>query len=208
MSPGCSEIGRPFGVHRHEQLVRGVGPGAPVRTPGSAQGSAEAVNDGLTRYRLSVLVFDEAAGLWRALAELLRNGISPEQFCLIASPDTLASLDPRAAADEIGETGRDALSHLVAGERFALHVDGHDDLAAHCGVEMSSLFRRMGSIADDFAWMRNELGKKLAVHADQGAINLLVSAAGAEQHSLIARVLLRHGRHDLQTHVFSWPSPL
>lgn len=208
MSPFCSEGERlPKGAAAPEQAARSGDCAARRLQRMEADGSADAVNEGFTRYRLSILVFDEATGLWPAVDELLASGIAPEQFCIVASPATLAALEP-ALTQNSNPRVPASIATLIRSTPYSLHVDGHGDLAAHCGSRMAGLFRRMGSVADDFGWMQNELSKKLALHAERGAINLLVSAAGAEQHSLIARVLLRHGRHDLQTHVFSWPSLL
>ena len=49
--------------------------------------------------------------------------------------------------------------------------------------------------------MQKERREELARHAARGAIILLVSARSPEQLSMSAGMLLRHGPHNLQTHV-------
>lgn len=72
--------------------------------------------------------------------------------------------------------------------------------------EMAALLRRPGSIIGTLDWMQEERARELAHHAAEGAVILLVRAATAEQLSTSAGVLLRHGRHKLQTHVFARPA--
>lgn len=154
------------------------------------------------RYRLSILVFEEPAGLWRAMAHLLQSGISPEQICLMGLPDTLTALRLPFPLDD-PETL--PLRHLLRKAPMTVRIGETRDLVAHCGSQMSALLSHSKSATLGFDWMQQELSQTLFDDAEQGAVVLLVSAANTEQQSTSARLLLRHGQHNLQTHEFLWP---
>ena len=160
------------------------------------------MRDEVMRYRLSILVFDEAARLWRTLADLLESGLTAAQVCLIGLSERLQALE--LPLDISSGTAAEFETILHATEvRLPRHR--HADLAARCGSQTESFLGRSASMTGPFWWLRKELDETLGPQADTGAIILLVCANSAEQQSATARLLLRHGQHALKTHEFSWP---
>ena len=164
--------------------------------------SDKRMGDEITRYRLSILVFDEAARLWRTLADLLESGVTAAQVCLIGLTERLQALElPRDMGP--GTTGQ--LAAILYATQVRLPRQKHADLAARCGSQTESFLGRSASMSGPFRWLRKELDETLGPQSDTGAIILLVCADSAEQQSATARLLLRHGQHALKTHEFSWP---
>lgn len=164
------------------------------------------MRDEVTRYRLSILVFDDAARLWRALSDLLEQGLTPAQVCLVGLRETLEELHlPEDHGRGNTDGVADQLAKVLQATEVRLRREGHADLAARCGAQTEALLGRSASTTGPFRWLRNELGKTLTAQAENGAVMLLVSASSAEQQSETARLLLRHGQHALKTHEFTWP---
>ena len=158
--------------------------------------------DGATRFRLSILAFDDPAGLWQAIGNLFDSGLTAGQLCLLGRPEMLDQLKmPDGSPGQIASENK----RLLSTSDTQVRLDGTASLAARYGSDIGVLLERSGPTADSFAWMQDELSQKLANQAEAGAIILLVSAATAEQHAASARVLLKHGRNSLQTHEFWWP---
>jgi hypothetical protein len=162
------------------------------------------VSEGSATYRISILVFDTPSRLWGAMADLLDNGLSSDQFCLVGRPSTLEALK---APNELARSVGDKFSGQGSAQDTPIHMDGEGGLVARRGSPTLALFSRSAFASSCFDWMQEELSKKLVVHAEGGAIILMVSAFTAQQHALTGRILLRHGRHDLQTHEFTRPMP-
>ena len=159
--------------------------------------------DAVTRYRLSILVFDEVADLARAIGELIGNGVEPEQLGIVGLRQ---SLDALAVPGEVDAETKH-VTHLLAATDLPLRLDGAADLVVRGASGMRALLRQPQQPVGTFDWMQDERREALAGHAAKGAVILLVSAATAEQHAKSAGILLRHGRHNLQTHVFTRPNP-
>lgn len=159
--------------------------------------------EGPTIFRLSLLAFDDAALLWRALADLIDRKLTSEQLCLVGLAASLARLD--MPGDAIAPH-RDEMRRLLSAGDGALALAGGDSLTARCGTAMRDLLGTSGRAAGAFPWMQQGASEKIAAQATRGAIILLASAFDAEQHSTIARVLLGHARSNLQTHEFTRPS--
>lgn len=157
-----------------------------------------------TRVRISLLAFDEAAPLWRAAQDLLTNGFKVGQFCLIGLPSLLAILElPSTLSDDL----RHALTGLIA-EPSKLVLSSTDMIVeTRCGRHAACLFVSAGDHHSGAMWIRPELSRSLANDTAMGRVVLLVASHSADQHALGARLLLRHGSHDLKTLEFSMPHP-
>ena len=158
--------------------------------------------EGMNRYRISVLVIDDRAGLCRVVGELLGNGIAAGQIGVLGIADTLDDMAEATATPP-------QLRRLLTGDGRPLdclsrcwmppHVDGR------CASDLARVLALAGHSTCGNAWLGPAQARQLAAEAERGALVLLASAATAEQHARIGRILLRHGRHDLQTHEFSRP---
>lgn len=155
-----------------------------------------------TRYRLSILAFDDEERLWQAVRTLFSEGVTADQLCLFGLPDTLERLQPPVPPPDGNSQD---LERLMTSSATRLALDGGTGLAARCGNEIAHLIEWREPGAGRFHWMQEALAKKLAHQTAAGAVALLVSAADPKQHERCARVLLRCGRHSLQTHEFWWP---
>ena len=166
--------------------------------------------DGSKRFRLSILAFDEPVELGLALNDLFEHGITARQIGLIGLPETLDRLfEPMELPGELGKGPENSSPEIAALESSVKHLmrlDGDDRLAARYGSEIEVLLQQPSRRIGGFDWMQEELAGRLAEQAERGAIVLLVSARTADQHALSARLLLRHGPHNLQTQEFWWPS--
>lgn len=164
------------------------------------------MTDGAKRYRLSILAFDEPVGLGLALNDLFEHGITTMQIGLIGLPKTLDRLFKPVETRNAPDTSPPEIAALESSAKHLMRLDGDDRLAARYGSEIEVLLQRPSRRISGFDWMREELAGGLAEQAERGAIVLLVSAKTAEQHALSAKLLLRHGPHNLQTQEFWWPS--
>ncbi len=169
---------------------------------GPSQQSNAIVAQRMIRTRLSVLVFDEPTGLCQALVELLGQSIATEQLGFVGLPDTLDQLAQFASTPP-------AIRKLLAGQqacdRLLCGASRTNSLVEYCGAELARALGGADLVAGRFDWMDVSLSRRLADEAVRGAIVLIASAITAAQHAQIGRILLRHGRHDLQTHEFSRP---
>ena len=159
--------------------------------------------DGVTRYRLSILAFDDLAGLDHAIEDLIGNGVVPAQLCLAGLAKSLETLH---VPKNLDHQAKSEFASLLASPDLPLQLDGLVEIVARSGAWTAALIRQPGAAMGTFDWMQEERRKELARHAANGAVILLVSAASAAQLAASAGVLLRHGRHNLQTHVFAWPN--
>lgn len=162
--------------------------------------SAEALTTVGTRYRISILAFDEATRLWRAAHELLLSGFSATQFCLFGLPLLFESSDAAPAAT-LGLSAD--LDGLLEGSPRRVRLAATDVLDMRCGTLADSLFTPIESGIVEAKWIRPDLAHSLATDVAGGCIVLLVTSITADQHALGARLLLRHGTRNLQTHEFS-----
>ena len=172
-----------------------------AHSPRHGLGEAD-LQDEPTRVRISLLAFDDAAPLWRAAHDLLINGFKAGQFCLIGLPSELAKLElPSTLSDDL----RYALTVLIA-EPSTLDLPSTGaTVETRCGRHAASLFVSAGDHHSQAMWISSELGRSLANDTALGRVVLLVTSHSADQHAFGARLLLRHGNHDLKTHEFSMP---
>ena len=182
-------------AHLHKLLS------GPRKAPVVHDGSENTMNEGLATYRLSILAFDTPARLWDAMAALLKKGVSSKQICLVAQSSTLNALAPPDGAEE-PHSG--TLQAIVEAPQVVVRFNTHGEFAARCNPQTLPQCGHSESGSTQFDWMHDELGKNLSDHAQRGAVILIVSAQGAEQHSAIATILLKHGQHRLQLHEFTW----
>lgn len=158
--------------------------------------------EGMNRYRISVLVIDDRAGFCQVVVELLADGLSAAQVGVLGAIKTLD--DMVEAAVTPAEVRR-----LLAGEWQPLGQPGGlavpERVEGRCGGDLGKVLASAGHGANGQAWMDATQARRLAGEVERGALVLLASASTAEQHARIGRILLRHGRHDLQTHEFSRP---
>jgi hypothetical protein len=162
------------------------------------------VEDGLIRHRISLLAFDEAKVLNGAAHDLMLNGFSPNEFCLLgACDDRLECVRQSRGVDGLAHV----LAGLWAGPPYSLRLDGSAPIAMRCGGRAASLFEATDPVTGPQVvtphWVRPGLSHSLALSLADDCIILLVASSTAKQHALGAKLLLRHGKHDLQTHEFS-----
>lgn len=169
------------------------------RAPVGDNGRDNAVSGGTIRYRLALLAFDDRARLSRAVADLLRNGLVAQQLAYVGRPATLELLGASEGCMSSRATLVQSPEHAMRPAR----LDEHGGVAARIGSNLLDLVVPADAAAASFGWMQESLRPQLAPQARDGAIILLVGAASAGQHALIARLLLRHGEHDLQMHEFT-----
>ena len=161
------------------------------------------MSDEVIRYRLCLLAFDDPARLWQAIRDLLEHGLEPEQFCLIGLPNVLEALEAPDGPDRQLSAG---LAKVLEAPATTLHFDRSGEFMARGSDDMAALLRRPGSTIGTLDWMQKERASELCRHAENGAVILLVRSVTAEQHAHSGGALLRHGRHNLQTHVFVKPA--
>lgn len=157
------------------------------------------MNEGPQTVRLSILVFDDQRMLWRTIGELLHRGLDGDQICLVGFQDSLAAL---SLPDEAEASVNADLSGFVRPIQVPIKTDGRTNLVGRCGTPPPGS-RAPCTIETDFSWMDHQLSAKLITHARLGAVLLFVRARNSEQHAVVGRILLRHGRHSLQTHEYT-----
>lgn len=197
----------PCGSERQNR--RGNKPDPNLVTRHSPVGDEESrtpMADGSKRYRLSILAFDEPVGLGLALNDLYDHGIATSQIGLIGLPETVDRLFEAVSPDERPVNSSPEIAALESSAKHVMRLDGDDRLAARYGTEIEVLLERPSRRISGFDWMQEGLAARLAEQAQRGAIVLLVSAKSADQHALSAKLLLRHGPHNLQTQEFWWPN--
>jgi len=179
---GQSQSAGPGGVGYHERR---------------SQGSVE---DGLIRHRIALLPFDEADDLSTAAQDLVMNGFSASQFCVLGQHDKLLVIDG-APGESVAAPGM--LADLWLDPAHEIKFKGLGHIGIRCGDAAAVLFGDAGRQYEQPDWMKPELVGTIARSIERGRLILLVAAHSATQHALGARLLLRHGNHDLQTHEFS-----
>lgn len=177
-------------------------PRSAPQMPGGDNLREAVVRQEVTRFRLCLLVLDDAAGLFRALAELTDLGLEPQQISLIGSQETLDALQ---VPGDLPFAMQNKLDQILKHKSLPLQIDGACRLAVRGSQPLSELLRTSGS-GDAFDWMQDHRRKEFCRHAAGGAVVLLVSTATANQLSSSATALLRHGQHNLQTYVFARPT--
>ena len=177
-------------------------PRATPQVSGGDNTSEVSVCDGVNRYRVSILAFDDTVLLGRAIKDLVGNGLESAQLCLAGLPEILNTLQ---VPDDLNHQAKNAFSALLATPDLPLRLDGSANLVARGGPKTNALLKPLDQAIGTFDWMQEQRQRELARHAAKGAVILLVIADTAEQLSASAGFLLRHGRHNLQTHVFSRP---
>lgn len=156
--------------------------------------------DEVTRYRLTILAFDDRAQFGQAIVDLIGCGLETGQFCLAGLPKTL---DAIATPSGLDERASSAFAALLATADTPFALDAEAGLVARGGFRAKILLEAPDQAFGAFDWMQEARRRELARHGTNGAIILIVNAASAEELSASANVMLRHGRHTLQTHVFT-----
>lgn len=142
----------------------------------------------MLRHRVSLLPFDAGEQLWDAAEDLVLNGFSQQQFCV------LGNLSP----DRVGTPQLLSEASIVQ-----LRLSGDSTIEARCGSEAAVLFETPSPLHSAIEKTRQGLIASIETAVAHKRLILLVAARSAPQHTLGARLLLRHGRHALQTHEFS-----
>ncbi len=158
--------------------------------------------EGAVRCRVALLAFDQPTLLWRAAGDLFLNGFRPSQLCLFGTPPVIAELEtPPLGNDDFRRAFADVISQPSARVRLL----GAHTVEMKCGQRACDLFKPIGERIYEADWLRPELSVSLASNVVSGAAVLMLTSDSAEQQALGARLLLRHGTYDLQTHEFSTP---
>lgn len=176
----------------------------PVKPAPDDSRSQAAVDEGLIRYRISLLAFDEPDVLVQAAHDLILNGFTASQFCILGqSADILDAVEAHKSGDGISRV----LADLWAEPPGHLKLANTDLVAMRCGKRAASLFETVEPHVKTPGWIRPALSHSINSAVSLGRTILLVASSSAKQHALGARLLLRHGKHDLQTHEFSVRHP-
>jgi hypothetical protein len=142
--------------------------------------------------------------LWWAAAELLDVGFSAAQFGLLGSARLFNSCEtPWEPPLRI----KVELDGLLATDPTRVRLTSADVLEMRCGQLVDSLFTAAEAEIVEAGWMRPDLARSLARDVASGCFILLVASSTAGQHAQGARLLLRHGNRNLQTHEFSVSQP-
>lgn len=168
--------------------VRGGGGAEPTRLAGAGQ-----VGGGLITFRMSILPFDSVGDLEEAVDALALKGVAPSQCCLLATRSTFGTLGPSPRTDAAVE-GK--IAQLWELPETDVRYSGVNDLTVRCDANRTCASRDLG-------WMLADYRASIAAHARRGAIVLIVNADSDRQHAIVAKLLLKRGRHTLQTFVFS-----
>lgn len=179
-------------------------PAGPVVAAYHERRSQNPVEDGLIRHRIALLPFDDAEVLSAAAQDLVMNGFMANQFCVLGPADKLLAIDSGRRSDAATPG---ILADLWLNPVGEFKLNGDRPVAMLCGHRAAALFGPTGRRAIEPDWIRPDLSRAIARSVEQGRLVLLVTAHSATQHALGARLLLRHGKHDLQTHEFSAREP-
>jgi hypothetical protein len=171
--------------------------GGLVRCGGAREPS---VPDGATRCRIALLAFDQPPLLWRAASDLFANGFRPSQLCLFGSPHMMAELEPPVLGND---DFRQAFGDVISQPSARVRLLGAHTVEMKCGTGAWRLFKPVGDRTYEAEWLRPEFSISLASNVASGAAVLMLTSESAEQQARGARLLLRHGTYDLQTHEFS-----
>jgi len=162
--------------------------------------SGLALHEGTTRYRISILAFEEAGRFRLAAQELLLHGFNSAQFCLFGHSYVLSTIEHITYADE-GPSS--ALEGLLTAPSCSIRLAGPETFEMRCGTFAGSLFSSIEKGLAEATWMREDLAQGIASDVADGRLVLLVTSVTADQHALGAKLLLRHGNRDLLTHEFT-----
>ena len=160
-----------------------------------------------TRCRIAMLTFDEPPRLWRAADDLFLNGIGACQLCLFGLPQVLADSDPAQLQTPLAlsEDFRQTFRCVIWRPSVIVRISEATTIEMKCGTRASDLFTPVAESVFEARWLKPDMRHSLANDVATGAVVLLVASNTAEQQALGARLLLRHGNRDLQTHEFSQP---
>jgi len=163
-------------------------------------GSDLALHEGTTRYRISVLAFDEAGKLKLAAQELLLHGFNSAQFCLFGHSHLFVTLESISLSEGGGAREFDVFLKSPA---VSLRLASTNMFEMRYGTFAGRLFSRIHDGSFEAPWMRIDVARGVESDAANGCLVLLVTSATANQHALGAKLLLRHGDRDLLTHEFT-----
>ena len=150
-------------------------------------------DDGLMRYRIAMLAFDTPEALADAAHDLANSGFSTGQLCIFGPRSTLT---PQPEQPD----------HFAGFDLFPateVTFTGADPLSVRTGQQVARIFGLTTQSAKSPGWMRPDISASIVRAIGQGRLVLLVAAQSASQHAVGARLLLGHGKYDLQTHEFS-----
>lgn len=155
--------------------------------------------DGGDTLWLSVGVFDSCPPLDRAIAELLQDGFSNRDMCLIGTSAAFADMVRRPNGPLMPRSGRP----LYQRQRHMLPwLSDNVEVLATSGLLLRTLVAQAAAEqeAPASAYLIQELCATLNEHLKQDAIALLVSATDHNQQNQGSRILLRHSFHTVQTY--------
>jgi hypothetical protein len=158
------------------------------------------LDKGGTRFRVSILPFEDANRLWLAASELIYAGFSAAQFGLLGSQQSFETCPSRLVLPTRLQLELDG---LLAVPPIRVRLASGDVFEMRCGRSADGLFTALENDCVEAGWMRPDLARRLAIDVASGCFVLVVASTTAIQHALGARLLLRHGQRNLQTHEFS-----
>ena len=144
------------------------------------------------RYRLATAAFHEPSELWAALNDLVREGFTSSDLCLVGAPSTIerfvASGEPSIKAHET----KRAFGDLVA---FQL-PNSVGQVVASCATIFEWL------VTAEAGGRLSSLGAYKQQIAEGGAV-LIVSSASTEQHDRASKALLRYSADPISVDEFT-----
>lgn len=166
------------------------------------------MDDASNTFRLAIGVFYEAQRLASAMGELLADGVTAAELCLVGTRQAIEALAPIASAAAVVGDGRGPAAAQV--RPLAPHVNGLELFATDGQLLCSLLEHTEASDSGSSAthnWLLPDLFGGLTDHLRGGALALLVSAADFGRQRRGSRILLRNTAHTVQTHEFTPRQP-
>jgi hypothetical protein len=149
-----------------------------------------------TTYRIALSPFEAIEGdLHPVVSDLGAKGYLVDQLCLVGTPSAITPLssfiDPSGAIDP-------GLSHLLANTE-PLHLPSAGIPVVASAGPISNILLKQQSL---LSW---PAAAPLRRHLEKGNVVLAVNGLDDNQFTYAARLLLRHSRGNLSTHIFRWP---
>lgn len=160
------------------------------------------MDDANNTFRLAIGVFYEAQRLASATEQLLADGVTAAEMCVVGTRQAIDALAPVASTPSAGDGLRGPSGQLRA---IAPHVNGLELVATDGQLLRRLLEHTEASESGNPAahnWLLPDLFGSLTDHLRAGAVALLVSASDFGLQRRGSRILLRNTAHTVQTHEF------
>lgn len=162
---------------------------------------------GTRRIRQAVGIFDDAAALHQVAQILTEQGVEPSDLTVLAGRETL---DKKLVSYRHANPGT-VLDQALASMRVIGTTDGAGPLCVSSGSFGDLLVAAVEEAgpSDPFLdrWLPSRHAGFLHNQLDAGAALLWVQVRNGAEEKRAGRALLKHSRHQVQMHDFSFPNP-